>query len=120
MDANELYHYGVKGMKWGRRRSSSSQTSVKKRSTDGWSDEAKEASRLKTKSVSQMTNAELKRLTERQNLEQNYARLNPSRVKKGMAAVKTLAGVMSTALNIYNNSDKIVKAGRRVASTMLK
>ena len=115
-NSNELLHYGVLGMKWGVRRSQSRSISgskkTSKRSTK-LSDDAREARQIKKKSVREMSNAELKKLNERKNLEQNYTRLNPSHVKRGIVAVAAAATTMNNFLNLYNNSDKIIQVGQK-------
>lgn len=109
---NELYHYGVKGMKWGVRKSRSS--SGKKRSkTYGWSKDAKRANNLKRKSVHQMTNAELKELNKRMELENNYKRLNPSKVKKGLLIAGAVAGGLGTINSLYSNGNNLIKNGKK-------
>ena len=111
----ELYHYGVKGMKWGIRKEHQSSDSRKKRSKmEDWSDDAKEANRISKKKVSQMSNAELQQLNNRKNLEQQYSRLNPSTISRGMKYVATAATITGTAITIINNSDKIIKIGKDV------
>lgn len=115
-NTNELTHYGVLGMKWGVRRAQSRSTGVSKKSTKRVikpSDDAKEAQRIKKKSVREMSNVELKKVNERRNLEQNYTRLNPSHVKRGILAVAAAATTMNTFLNLYNNSDKIIQLGQK-------
>lgn len=110
MNNNELMHFGVKGMKWGVRKAH------KKASK---SDDAKEYSSIRKKKVSQMSNTELRKANDRANLEQNYRRLHPNAIKKGMRYVATTAGVMSTALNLYNNSDKIVSLGKKLGNKVV-
>ena len=111
----ELYHYGVKGMKWGIRKEHQSSDSRKKRSKmEDWSDDAKEANRISKKKVSQMSNAELQQLNNRKNLEQQYSRLNPSTISRGMKYVATAATITGTAITLINNSDKIIKIGKDV------
>lgn len=107
MKNNELYHYGVPGMRWGVRRSHSQvRTDIIKRQTktlDKASDLGKhtsnafnEASRLAGKAVktgklskkaktelSQMSDQELRRRLNRINMEQEYANLNPGRISRG-------------------------------------
>ena len=115
--SNELYHYGVLGMKWGVRRDRSrSSGSRRKRSM---SDDAREASAIKKKKVSQMSNAELKKLNERSRLEQEYSRLNPGAVRKGWKFVAGAAGIMGTTLAVYNNSNQLVQLGRKAGGKIV-
>lgn len=97
VDAYEfLAHYGIKGMRWGvrRRRSSDSSpaTSSKK------SAEHLQAQALRKKSISEMSNAELKALTTRMNLEKQYADLNKSTASAGQRFVADL--LVNTARNV--------------------
>ena len=112
-NTDELYHYGVLGMKWGRRRARATPANSLKKSRRRISDDASEARVIKKKKINQMSNSELKKLNERMNLEQNYSRLNPNHIKKGIAFVAATAGVMNTALNLYNNSDKLVSIAKK-------
>ena len=122
MTEQELYHSGVKGTKWGVRKSrSSSGSSKKKRSkTDGWSDDAKEAYRINKKKVNQMSNAELKKLNERRNLERNYRQLNPNAVKRGIAVVATTAAALGTMTALYNNGNQLINIGKKIVDGMTK
>ena len=68
MERKELYHWGVKGQKWGVRRyqnKDGSLTPAGKKRYDNWSDDAKTATSLKKKNINEMSNAELKKLNER-------------------------------------------------------
>ena len=111
----ELYHYGIKGQKWGIRRYQNKNGTLKpagkkrRKDTSNWSDDANE-----------MSNAELQKLNNRQNLERQYSQLNPSTVKRGIAAIGATAAFMGTILKVYNNSDKIVAAGKRVVNKLNK
>ena len=71
---NELYHHGVKGMKWGVRKSlvrSSSGTTRKQKT-----------------SIKDMSDDELRRKIERVRLEQQYRQLSPGTVSKGQRIAK--------------------------------
>lgn len=87
-----------------------------KSATKGWSKDAKNANRIKTKSVKQMSNTELRQLNERTRLEREYSQLNPSTISKGAKFATAIATTTGTALTIYNNSDKIVNLGRKFVS----
>lgn len=76
-----LKHYGVLGMRWGRRKGRNIS-----------SDHSKVSS-LKKKHISELSDDELTAVTKRLNLEKNYKQLNPSKIKKGAKAVD---GVLTT------------------------
>ena len=109
---NELYHYGVLGMKWGVRRSRKS-VSSKKTKNVGHEDYKKAHS---SKNVNQMSDAELRCRLNRLQMEQQYSNLSAGTVNKGkqyfnkvMKAATTVAAITTTGLTIYNNVDKIRK-----------
>lgn len=110
---NELYHFGIKGMKWGVRRYQNKDGSLTSKGKKRYSDDYKESRELSKKSVSEMSNAELRKLNERRRLEQEYSKLNPSTIKKGLAVAGTVSGVLGTAAAIYNNSNTLVKIGKK-------
>ena len=114
MDNNELKHYGVLGMKWGIRKDRGSSAARRKAKTRGWSKDAKEVHRIKNKKVSTLTNAELRKANERINLENNYKNLNKSQISKGLAFVATVTAASTSALTFYNNSSKLISAGKKV------
>lgn len=124
-DNDCLAHYGIKGQKWGIRRYQNKNGTLtsagkKRRSnkTKGWSKEAKRANVIKKKSVHQMTNKELSELNKRQELENKYKQNNPSTVKKGMKIAGTMVATMGTVSALYNNSQNMIKLGKKAAKNM--
>lgn len=122
-----LKHHGIKGQKWGVRRFQNKNGTYtpagrKRRleNQDNWSEDARTASQLRKKSVNEMSNVELKKYNERVRLEQEYSRLNPSAVSKGWKYVAGAAVATNTVLNLYNNSDKLIKIGKPFVDKMLK
>ena len=89
-----LQHYGKKGMKWGSRSAKSSKPT---------SSDYKKAKELRTRKASQLTNKQLKDVNARINLEQNFHKLNPSTIKKGMIAAAALLAVVGL-VNQYHDA----------------
>ena len=97
---NELYHHGVKGMKWGVRktpvRSSSGDTRKRKSNTLSLFKKKKttrkvssaNSSPAQTKSIKDMSDDELRKRIERVRLEQQYQQLNPKTVSRGQRIAK--------------------------------
>ena len=81
--SNELSHHGIKGQKWGRRQYQNKDGSLtaagRKRQKKNLSQDAKDAYKLKKKKVGELSNAELKKLNERQNLERTYKQNNKTK-----------------------------------------
>ena len=77
---DELYHYGVKGMKWGARRAASSDSVA--------------AKNIRKKKVKEMSNQELKTANERMNLEKNYKDMS----KKTKVGRKVVTGFIAGGL----------------------
>lgn len=114
---NILAHFGVKGMKWGVRKS-------RKAPKQGPSDDAKTAFnalvKAKGSGVEALSNRELRALNDRLNLESNFQRLsyNPGKLKKGLDAVQQMLGVGNTV----NDAIKFQKseAGQMLSNSLTK
>ena len=85
---DELQHFGVKGMKWGVRKASGSQSSARKNAEGSVSDEERKAQR----------------------------RATAKKIAIGVAAVAAVAGVSYVAVKHYNK--KQMDSGRRAAATI--
>ena len=79
---NELKHFGIPGMHWGRR---------KARPSGPPSEDYSKKQQLQKKHVSEMTNAELKDLTTRLQLESQYSTLSK---KKASAGREFITGIL--------------------------
>lgn len=107
----ELVHYGVKGMRWGVRRT--------RAQLDAAHPDATAAATLRdkasaNKSTNVLSNAELQKVITRMNLEQNYARLiagppEKSKIKKGMSVVDTVLSLGDKGLKLYTTGGKMKK-----------
>ena len=114
---NELYHYGVLGMKWGIRKDRRGSVGSSKKKTgevEKYHEDYKRAHSKKR--VSSMSDAELRSRLNRLQMEQQYRKLSSEKIgrgksfmKKAVTAGATVASVTTTAITIYNNFDKIRK-----------
>ena len=110
----ELYHHGIKGMKWGVRRTPEQLGHVTKKARDAakkvgstiskraseakkshdtkkkHDEEVKRAQRNSKKKLSELTNDELRERIQRMELEQRYRQLTPQQKTKGQAFISTV------------------------------
>ena len=92
-----LYHFGVKGMRWGvRKRRSKSSGSKKKQSTekkekeDTRREDYKKKLKTRKKKVSEMSDAELRDFINRTQLEKQYKDITRSKVDNGKKVAKEI------------------------------
>ena len=100
MNEDFLEHFGVKGMKWGVKKS---ENRVKVAN----SSDHNETRAIMKKSVSAMSNAELQRVNTRRQLETTYSQLNPAAITRGQKFA-------NNALGIAKTTGKIIDAGKTV------
>lgn len=122
---DELYHYGVLGMKWGRRKSRSRigkpMLRTRKPKIDKRSEDSKNVAQIRKKKVNQMTNQELKEVNKRLELETKYNELANKKITGQRAVSAIIAtgltiGTIETAARNYKKAADFVidKLGKRV------
>ena len=120
MDNRELYHFGIKGMKWGIRRYQNKDGSLtpagRKRQK---SEDHIRAKNLKKKKLSELSNAELRELNNRMQLESQYKNLKKQNVSIGRKFIQDVA--YETAKNTTSEyAKKYAKEGiAYVSSNMM-
>lgn len=113
--AEEIWHHGIKGMKWGVRHTPEQlghRTGSKSAKKDDSHEDYKKAH--DTKSVKKMSDAELRARLNRLNMEKQYSQMNPTRVERGRkilnSTLKVAGGVAAastTVITLHNNWNTI-------------
>ena len=98
----ELYHFGVKGMRWGVRKASPSGSGTKSYNS---SRDYNAANRLRRKAkqsgAKSLTNKEMKMVNTRLELEKKYNALNPSALDKGQRALSATVTIVGGVTALY-------------------
>ena len=113
--SNQLRHFGVKGMKWGRRKK---RVAVDNRQSANINRPPQQSAPKKPR---RMSKKELQARVNRLKLEQELARLEAasmpakkSRVEQLVKTAGTVAALTGSAYTIYKNLDNIMKLAKKV------
>ena len=94
---DELYHFGIPGMRWGRRKGSRPLTRSGQRKQQLKKDEVSQNSKLKS-----MSDDDLRKKITRIQMEKQYKELTATKLQKGQATTKKIiAAATTTAMTTY-------------------
>lgn len=109
-----LMHYGVLGMKWGKRKARTSKIKISEQTLEQTLEQALDQALGQAPKKRRMSNKELQARIKRLKMEKEYAQLTASppktsRVEKLVKGAGTVAALSASAVTIYQNMDKIAK-----------
>lgn len=117
---DELYHWGIKGMKWGVRRYQNKDGTLTSEGKKHYSQDHEDYTRVHTKkSVREMSDSELNARINRLQKEQQYERLtaSPSKLRKAIKIAGTTATALGTVMTLYNNGSNAMKLGKSIVES---
>lgn len=106
---NELYHYGILGMKWGVRRYQNKDGTLTSKGKTHYR-------KLRKDDYKTLSDDELRRKTERLELENRYNQLNPSKTGRGLKNIGEVAKSAGKIRGLVDN-DKGKKVSKRLTDT---
>lgn len=117
---DELYHWGIKGMKWGVRRYQNKDGTLTSEGKKHYSQDHEDYTRVHTKkSVREMSDSELNARINRLQKEQQYERItaSPSKLQKAIKIAGTTATALGTVMTLYNNGSNAMKLGKSIVES---
>ena len=117
---DELYHWGIKGMKWGVRRYQNKDGTLTSEGKKHYSQDHEDYTRVHTKkSVREMSDSELNARINRLQKEQQYERLTAShsKLQKAIKIAGTTATALGTVMTLYNNGSNAMKLGKSIVES---
>lgn len=119
---DDLTHYGVMGMKWGKRKAANQAGSESKRKRKPKKLSRADAMAKDLQDAKKMSPKELQEKVNKLRLEHEYVRLNStkyndtrSKMDNAVSTMGKISAATGTALLIYKNMDKIIKIGSKLA-----
>ena len=121
---NELYHYGRKGMKWYQNIYTSGKKSISRKSSSSKKKTQTKAKtteeKPKTKTLSEMSDAELNQIVNRKRLEDQYKSLFPKKVSMGERVVKTVLNQVVVPSAVAAGKNVLTEALTSVGKELIK
>lgn len=117
---DELYHWGIKGMKWGVRRYQNKDGTLTSEGKKHYSQDHEDYTRAHTKkSVREMSDSELNARINRLQKEKQYERLtaSPSKLQKAIKIAGATATALGTVTTLYNNGSNAMKLGKSIVES---
>lgn len=97
-----LEQSGVKGMKWGVRKSRTGAISPRTGKPFPRTADSTKVAELRARKPHQLSNKQLKAVNERLQMEEKFTKLNPDSIKRGIIKATAIMGTIQIGINLYN------------------